>query len=316
MEFQRVELETNWGLTDVIGINDFSKEQILTVLNKAHEMESLSKKQKAGLLNQYRVATLFFEPSTRTRLSFETAAHNLGASIVGFAEPKSSSFSKGESLSDTIRMAAAYADCIVVRHFLEGAARRAAEVSQVPIINAGDGANHHPTQALLDLFTLQKKMGRLDRLKIAMVGDLKYGRAVKSTALGLSNFSDNEFFLVSPDSLQMPAEFVSKLQNRVRIHQTTQIEDIIQNVDVMYVTRIQRERFSDPYEFEKVQNVYRVTPETIALNPQVGIMHALPRVNEIATECDILKNAWYFEQAANGVPTREALLYLLSEVKK
>lgn len=301
---------------DVVSISDFSQKDIELVLDTAIKLQSFPESQKRVLLEGKTLASLFFEPSTRTRLSFETAAQNLGCRVIGFADSKSSSTAKGESVSDTVRMASSYADFIVIRHFLEGVARRAAEVSDVPVINAGDGANHHPTQALLDLFTIRQKLGRLHNISIAAVGDLKYGRAIQSTLLGLSMFENNRVFLVSPDSLQLPEKIFNKINDKMFVQKTSRIEEAVSDVDILYVTRIQKERFSDPYEFEKVNGIYRVTPQTFASNPRVGIMHPLPRLDEISIDVDHLKNAWYFEQAANGVPVREALLYLLSEVKK
>ncbi len=306
-----------WGLTDIVSINDFSRKTIETVLKTAAEMESFSPSQKKEILKNKTVASLFFEPSTRTRLSFETAAQNLGASIIGFSEPKASSYSKGETFTDTIHMVSRYADFIVVRHFLEGAARRAAEISAKPVLNAGDGSNQHPTQTLLDLYTILKKRGKLDGLKVAMVGDLRYGRTVHSLALALAKFSNNELFFVAPDSLQMPEEIIKKISGAIPVHKREHLEEAIPQADVLYMTRIQKERFSDLMEYEKVQGLYRITPKTLENAPeQIGIMHPLPRVNEISVACDVLPNAWYFEQAANGIPVREALLYLLREVKK
>ncbi|MBU1930955.1 aspartate carbamoyltransferase, partial [Candidatus Micrarchaeota archaeon] len=230
-------------LTDIISINDFSREKIETVLKTAFEMESNPVSAKKAFLEHKTVASLFFEPSTRTRLSFETAAQNLGARVVGFAEPKATSLVKGETLSDSIQMTSRYADFIVLRHYLEGAARRAAEIAPVPVLNAGDGANQHPTQTLLDLYTLQKKLGKLDGLKIGMVGDLKYGRTVHSLALALTKFEQNELVLVAPDSLQMPKEILHQIKDKVSFEQTERVEDAIPKVDVLYVTRIQKERF-------------------------------------------------------------------------
>lgn len=305
------------GLTDIISINDFSRETIEMALKTAAEMESFSSAEKKEFLKNKTVASLFFEPSTRTRLSFETAAQNLGASVIGFSEPKASSFSKGETLTDTIHMVSRYADFIVIRHFWEGAARRAAEISNKPVLNAGDGSNQHPTQTLVDLYTIQKKLGKLDGLKIALVGDLKHGRTVHSLALALAKFSNNELFFVAPDSLQMPEEILKKIHGVIPFHKRERVEEVVSQVDVLYMTRIQKERFFDPMEYEKVQGVYRITPSLLEnASNKIGIMHPLPRVNEISVACDALPSAWYFEQAANGVPVREALLYLLKDVKK
>jgi aspartate carbamoyltransferase catalytic subunit len=305
-----------WNLNDVISINDFSRESIETVLETARKMESLSVSEKKQILQNKTVASLFFEPSTRTRLSFETAAQNMGASVIGFSEPKATSLSKGETLTDTIHMVSRYADFIVMRHFLEGAARRAAEISRKPVLNAGDGSNQHPTQTLLDLYTIRKKLGKLNGLKIALAGDLKYGRTVHSLAVALAKFSGNELFFVAPDSLRMPEEIMQTIGESVRVHHRERLEEVLPAVDVLYMTRIQKERFSDLMEYEKVQGIYRVTPQLLETAQGIGVMHPLPRVNEIAVEVDSLPNAWYFEQAANGVPVREALFYLLNEAKK
>ncbi len=280
-------------------------------------MESLPPEQKRTLLAGKILATLFFEPSTRTRLSFESAAHRLGASVIGFADPAVSSFSKGETLSDTVRVVESYADFLVIRHFIEGASRRAAEVSKKPVLNAGDGANQHPTQTLVDLFSMQKAFGAMDGLKIGLLGDLKYGRTVHSLALALRHFSGIELFCVSPESLAMPKEILQRVSGTVRCHETTVLEDVIPRLDVLYVTRIQKERFPDEIEYNKVKNLYIVDSKAVSdSKDSLKIMHPLPRVNEVAVELDSSQKAFYFAQAANGVFVREALLHLLSGVKK
>ncbi|MDO8625804.1 MAG: aspartate carbamoyltransferase [Candidatus Diapherotrites archaeon] len=306
-----------FSLTDVVSINDFSKSDILAVLEKAAEMERLPRQDKLSLLNGRVVATLFFEPSTRTRLSFETAANHLGCRVIGFADPSVSSFSKGETLSDTIRIIENYADFIVMRHFIEGAARRASEVSRVPVINAGDGANQHPTQTLLDLYTIKKAFGRLDHLKIGLVGDLKYGRTVHSLAAALTHFEGIELVFVSPPSLGMPSETKELLKGKLKWSEGTDLASVIPGLDVLYVTRIQKERFPDEIEYKKVANSFVVDDALLAQSKEtLRVMHPLPRVNEIASSVDSSQKALYFEQAANGIPVREALLELLSKVKK
>ncbi len=303
-----------FSIQNIVSINDFSRTDIETVLSKASLIESMSDSDKLELLKGRVVATLFFEPSTRTRLSFETAALRLGCRVMGFSDPSVSSTSKGETLSDTIRIVEQYADFIVMRHWIEGAARRAAEVSSVPVINAGDGANQHPTQTLLDLYSIKKVFGKLDGLKIGMVGDLKYGRTVHSLAVALSLFEGNELFLVSPHSLAMPREIIHQVKNKIAIHESDCLDEFMPALDVLYVTRIQKERFPDELEYNKVKNAFVIDLAAISSSkPSMKIMHPLPRVNEISREVDDSPKAMYFEQAGNGVCVREALLCLLSE---
>jgi len=291
---------------DIISIRDFSKEEIVYLLDLAKKMENLSGKEK--LLAGKVLATVFYEPSTRTRLSFETAMLKLGGTVTGFSDPNASSVAKGETLYDTMKMLDGYIDIIVLRHPIEGAARRAAETADVPVINGGDGANQHPTQTLLDLYTIVKSKGKLDGLKVAMVGDLKYGRTVHSLAAALSHFNVKLIF-VAPLSLKMPDDLLGELT--VSYIETDKLEDAMQ-ADVVYMTRIQKERFPDPIDYEKVKGVY-VLSEKILQNAKKGlkVMHPLPRVDEIATDVDSTENAIYFEQAKNGVTMRQALLALL-----
>ncbi|MCD6478388.1 MAG: aspartate carbamoyltransferase, partial [Candidatus Diapherotrites archaeon] len=259
----------------------------------------------------------FFEPSTRTRLSFEAAIQNLGASVIGFADANVSSTKKGETLSDTIRVVSRYADIIVMRHYIEGAARLASEVSNKPIINAGDGANQHPTQTLLDLYTIKKAFGRIDGLTIGLLGDLKYGRTVHSLALALSLFEDIKLAFISPEMLAMPEHIKDSIKSKVRFSEHTELSEVIAKLDVLYVTRIQKERFPDPVDYEKVKSAYIVDKEAIKdAKPELKIMHPLPRVNELSYELDSTEHALYFEQARNGIPVREALLVLLKDVRK
>lgn len=268
------------------------------------------KNPNQDLLKGKVVASLFFEPSTRTRLSFETAISRLGGRIIGIADPGSSSVTKGETLHDTIKMVTNYADLIVMRHPLEGAARYAAEVATVPVINAGDGANQHPTQTLLDMYSILKTQGRLDNLNIFMVGDLKYGRTVHSLLMAMSEFENQIFNFIAPEELLMPEEYKIHLRERgIRYFEHLEFTDIISAADIIYMTRVQKERFSDPIEYEKVKNVY-ILREKMLRNTKsnVRVLHPLPRVNEIHTDVDSSEKAYYFEQALNGVFTREAII--------
>jgi len=292
---------------DLISITDFTKEEYLRIMELAADFEENPNQE---LLKGKVVASLFFEPSTRTRLSFETAINRLGGRIVGFADPDSSSASKGETLHDTIRMVSNYADLIVMRHPLEGAARYAAEVSSVPVINAGDGANQHPTQTLLDLYSILKTQGTLDNLNLFMVGDLKYGRTVHSLLQAMSEFENPIFNFISPEVLQMPRAYKHHLEEKgIRYFEHEEFTDIISEADIIYMTRVQKERFSDPIEYEKVKNVYILKNAMLEnTKPNVRILHPLPRVNEISTDVDSNKKAYYFEQALNGIYTREAII--------
>jgi aspartate carbamoyltransferase catalytic subunit len=255
-------------------------------------------------------ATLFFEPSTRTRLSFETAVIRLGGRIIGFSDAATSSSVKGETLKDTIRIVSNYADIIIIRHFLEGAARYASEVTDVPIINAGDGSNQHPSQTMLDLYSIRKTQGKLDHLKLAMVGDLKYGRTVHSLIMALSHFSP-EFIFIAPEEMKMPEEYKLICQQQ-GIPYTEMVEfspEIIREVDILYMTRVQKERFTDPMEYEKVKNIYTLRNDMLSGSKEnLRILHPLPRVNEIAQDVDLSPNAYYFEQAKNGLYTRQAMI--------
>jgi aspartate carbamoyltransferase catalytic subunit len=292
---------------DLISITDYSKEEYLRIMDLAAEFE---KTPNQDLLKGKVVASLFFEPSTRTRLSFETAISRLGGRIVGFADPDSSSATKGETLHDTIKMVSNYADLIVMRHPLEGAARYAAEVSSVPVINAGDGANQHPTQTLLDLYSILKTQKTLDNLNIFMVGDLKYGRTVHSLLQAMSVFENPIFNFIAPKMLQMPEGYKLTLKEKgIKYFEHREFTDIISEADIIYMTRVQKERFSDPIEYEKVKNVYILRHSMLEnTKPNVKILHPLPRVNEIHTDVDKSEKAYYFEQARNGVFTREAII--------
>jgi aspartate carbamoyltransferase catalytic subunit len=262
------------------------------------------------------VATLFFEPSTRTRLSFESAASRLGAKVIGFSEPGSTSVQKGESLRDTIRTVSNYSDIIVMRHPKEGSARFASEVADVPIINAGDGANQHPTQTLLDMYSIRKTQGTLDNLNIAFVGDLKYGRTVHSLVIAMSNYNTT-FHLVSPQLLKLPSTTKMHIKEKnLAYYQYTDIIEVIPKVDILYMTRIQKERFSDPIEYERVKNSYILRNSMLeTAKPNMRILHPLPRVNEITVDVDDNPQAYYFTQALNGVFVRQALLASILGVK-
>jgi aspartate carbamoyltransferase catalytic subunit len=299
---------------NLISITDFSKSDYLRIMDLAAEFE---KNPNQELLTNKVVATLFFEPSTRTRLSFETAICRLGGRIIGFSDSSSSSVSKGETLHDTIRMVSNYADLIVMRHPLEGSARYASEVSSVPVINAGDGANQHPTQTLLDMYSIVKTQGRLDNLNIFMVGDLKYGRTVHSLLMALSEFNDPIFNFIAPPELAIPIEYKRFLQSKaIRFYEHTEFNEIISAADIIYMTRVQKERFTDPIEYEKVKNVYILRNKMLNnTKPTMRILHPLPRVNEIDTKVDDNPKAYYFEQARNGVFTRQAIISHLMGLK-
>lgn len=292
---------------DLISITDYSKEEYLRIMNLAAEFEE---NPNQDLLKGKVVASLFFEPSTRTRLSFETAISRLGGQIVGFADPGSSSATKGETLHDTIKMVSNYADLIIMRHPLEGAARYAAEISNVPVINAGDGANQHPTQTLLDMYSILKTQGTLDNINLFMVGDLKYGRTVHSLLQAMSEFENPIFNFIAPKILQMPNTYKLNLKEKgIKYFEHKEFTDIISEADIIYMTRVQKERFSDPIEYEKVKNVYILRNSMLDnTKPNVKILHPLPRVNEIHTDVDANSKAYYFDQALNGVFTREAII--------
>ena len=292
---------------NLISLAEHSREDLLYLLELAQKCEENPNRR---LLENKVVATLFFEPSTRTRLSFETAANRLGARVIGFTDPKSSSSAKGESLKDTILMVANYADVIVMRHYLEGAARYAAEISPVPVVNAGDGANQHPSQTMLDLYSIRKTQGTLDNLNIHLVGDLKYGRTVHSLLTAMRHFNP-KFRFISPEELRMPQEYkIYCQQNNLPYQEHTEFtEKVIADADILYVTRVQAERFTDMLEYERVKNAYTLHNEMLAqTRPNMRILHPLPRVNEIAYDVDDNPKAYYFEQARNGLYAREAIL--------
>jgi len=295
-----------------VSITDYTKDEILEMLDLAEEFE---RNPNQNLLEGKVIATLFFEPSTRTRLSFETAVNRLGGRIIGFSDAATSSSSKGETLKDTITMVSSYADLIIMRHPLEGAARYAAEVSNVSIINAGDGANQHPSQTMLDLYSIRKTQGRLNNLKITMVGDLKYGRTIHSLLMAMSHFNPT-FDFIAPDELKMPDEYKTFCRNNnIPFTEHSELSDIA-DADILYMTRVQKERFLDLMEYEKVKNAYTLR-NTLLENtkPNLKVLHPLPRVNEIAYDVDENPKAYYFQQAKNGVYARQAIICKVLGVK-
>ena len=298
----------------LISITDFSTEEIVRILEIASRFETSPEPQ---LLNGKVVATLFFEPSTRTRLSFESAINRMGGRVIGFSDPNISSVSKGETLKDTIRIVSNYCDLIVMRHPLEGSSRYASEVATVPVINAGDGANQHPTQTLLDMYSIKKTQGRLDNINIFMVGDLKYGRTVHSLVQAMSPFNPT-FHFISHPKLRMPQEYLDFLDaKKVKYFEHEQFTDIISEADIIYMTRVQRERFQDLMEYEKTKDLYILHNSMLDnTKPTMKILHPLPRVNEISQDVDPNPKAYYFQQALNGVFARQAVISYVLGLKQ
>lgn len=295
---------------DVISIKDFTREEIDFILKTASRMIPLAE-TGSDLLKGKIMATLFFEPSTRTRLSFEASMYKLGGGVIGFSEPGVSSVAKGENLADTVRVVEGYADILVIRHPLEGAARLAAEFASVPVINAGSGSEEHPTQALLDLHTILKAKGGIDGLKIALLGDLRYGRTVHSLTYALSNY-DVDLFLISPPQLRMKREVLKDIEGKLQIAEREDLSPAIQDIDVLYVTRIQKERFPDPLEYEKVKGYYRIDKSLLERGKdELIVMHPLPRITEIAPDVDETPYSWYFKEVRHGLYVRMALLALI-----
>lgn len=295
------------GKHNFVTIADLSKEKILYMIKLAQEFE---KHPNREILKGKVVATLFFEPSTRTRLSFETAANRLGARVIGFSDAKVTSATKGETLKDTILMVSNYADAIVMRHYIEGAAQYASEVAPIPIINAGDGAHQHPSQCMLDLYSIYKTQGTLENLNICLVGDLKYGRTVHSLIMAMRHFNPT-FHFIAPKELAMPNEYkiYCKEHNIKYVEHTAFNEKIINEADILYMTRVQKERFSDLMEYEKVKNVYILKNDMLNnARYNMKILHPLPRVNEIEYEVDTNPHAYYIQQAQNGLYAREAII--------
>lgn len=292
----------------LVSISDLTKDEMFQLLRDAAYFEAHPNHK---ILDGKVVATLFFEPSTRTRLSFETAVNRLGGRVIGFSDAKNTSTSKGESLKDTIKMVSNYVDLIVMRHFLEGAARYATEVTDVPIVNAGDGANQHPSQTMLDLYSIQKTQGRLENLTLTLVGDLKYGRTVHSMLSAMRHFKGNKFRFVACKELAMPEEY-KKFCREHGIEFTEHIDfspEVINTSDIIYMTRVQRERFPDIAEYERVKDLYTLNNAMLAgARPNMRILHPLPRVNEINPDVDNNEHAYYFDQARNGLYARQAII--------
>ncbi len=295
---------------DLVSIPDLSKPEILAVLRRA---AALKQKPAPSALVGKSLATLFFESSTRTRLSFQTAMKRLGGTVIGVTDKGTTTTSKGESLSDAVRIIGQYADALVIRHPLEGSARRAAEATSKPVINAGDGANQHPTQTLLDLFSILETQKKLTGLSVALAGDLKYGRTIHSLATVLALHFEPRLFFVAPPMLQIPPEYLRLLdEHRVRYTLHQRIDEVIKKVDVFYMTRVQRERFPDPLDYEKVKNSICLKRSHLeGVKPNLKVLHPLPRVNELDQSVDSTPYAYYFEQAENGVYVREALLSMI-----
>ena len=295
---------------NLISIQDFSKDEILHILDVAKEFE---KDREQNFLAGKVVACLFFEPSTRTRLSFEAAVNRLGARVIGFPDNKNTSQSKGETLEDTIRIVSGYADMIVMRHPMEGAAAIAASVAGIPVVNAGDGANQHPTQTLLDLFAIRETQGRLEGLTVNMVGDLKYGRTVHSLSEAMSDF-DPHFIFTAPEELKMPRKYLDFLDAQgIPYEQTESLEDHIDDCDILYMTRVQQERFPTREDYERVKDVYELRASMLGgARPNMKILHPLPRITEIHPDVDTTPYAYYFQQARGGMYVRMAVIaYLL-----
>lgn len=296
---------------DVIAIEDFSKEDIVKLIDTAQDFEKNMEKYKT-LLNGNVIATLFFEPSTRTRMSFQAATYRLGGGVVGFSSISTTSLTKGETLKDTMRIVSGYADIIVVRHPKAGAAKEASEGSTVPIVNAGDGANEHPTQTFLDVYTIKKEFGKLEGLKIGFLGDLKNGRTVHSLTKAMSHFKP-EFHFIATESLQMPDKYLKELDSKgIKYKKTADLLSVSKELDILYVTRVQKERFTNQEEYDKVKGLYILKKDFLKhTKPELRIMHPLPRVDEIDPELDDAKQSIYFEEARNGLPVRAALLALI-----
>ncbi len=305
-------------MKDIISMNDISKEEILEILEIAKKIEKTSEEEKLNFLKGKIIATLFFEPSTRTKMSFESAAFRLGAQVLQLPPLELSSVKKGESFSDTIKMVESYSDVIVVRHPNDGAARLASTTSQKPVLNAGDGSNQHPSQTLLDLYTIKDEKGTLNNLSIAFVGDLKYGRTVHSLVKALTHFNPTIYF-VAPKILQMPSYLIDDLdKNNIKYEILEDFRDCLDKIDVFYMTRIQKERFPDIEDYEKVKGVYVINKKNILgkCKEDMIILHPLPRVDEISTDLDDTKHALYFKQAKNGIPIRQAMMMkVLDKVK-
>lgn len=303
---------------DIISMNDMAKEEIMEILRLAKKIENTPEEEKLKILSGKIVSTLFFEPSTRTKMSFESAAYRLGANVLQLPPAEYSSLKKGESFLDTIKMVESYSDVIVVRHPFDGAARLASVTSRKPVINAGDGSNQHPSQTLLDLYTILEEKGTLENLSIAFVGDLKYGRTVHSLMRALTHFNPTVYF-VAPQILQMPDYLLENLRkNNIKYEILSDFRDCLDKIDVFYMTRIQKERFLDVDEYEKLKGVYIINKKNIIgkCKEDMIILHPLPRVDEISIDLDSTKHALYFKQAKNGIPIRQAMMLKVLEKEK
>lgn len=306
-------METFTGRS-IISMRDFTRDEILFILDTARKVDADPKKYSNALDGRI-MATLFFEPSTRTRLSFESAMTRLGGRVIGFSDPSASSTKKGESLADSIKIVESYSDLIVMRHPVAGSARLASEIAKIPVINGGDGANQHPSQTFLDLYTIQKAKGKLEGLTVGFMGDLRYGRTVHSLAHALAQF-DCHMYFVSPKGLEMPSDLLEELTNmRITYKEAADYDEVKGNLDILYVTRIQRERFGTELDYDKIREGYNISKQFLeGCNPDMKILHPLPRVDELSEEVDGTPHALYFEQAANGIPTRMALIGLVMGV--
>ena len=300
---------------DIVSIKDFSREEIDYILEMTDLVEPMAKTGSHELDGKI-MGTLFFEPSTRTRLSFESAMYRYGGNCIGFAEPRASSVEKGENMADTVRVVESYADVLVIRHPLEGAARLAAEFASVPVMNAGTGAEEHPTQAMLDLYTIRRELGKIDGLNIALAGDLRYGRTVHSLAYALSLYDIN-LCLVSPPLLRMRKEVLEEVEQRVKVQEFDELSNVLPQIDVVYVTRIQKERFGSLEDYEKVRGSYRLTANDLSkARSEMIVMHPLPRIDEISYDVDNTPHSKYFKQVWYGVVVRMSLIGLVLGVLK
>ncbi len=298
------------SVRNIISIEDLTKIEIIEILDNAKVLDEMNEEKKSEYLKNKIISTVFFEASTRTKLSFETASQKLGARILPF-DSIGSSISKGESFLDTIRMLESYADVLVIRHPHDGSSRLAADYVNKPILNAGDGSNQHPSQTLLDLYTIREEKKSLENLNIAFVGDLKYGRTVHSLIKALFHFNPKKIYLISPENLKLPIDLIEELEkNKIKYEELCDYRECLHEIDVFYMTRIQKERFPDIEEYEKLKGVYVINKENIIgkVKEDMIIMHPLPRVDEISTDLDNTRHALYFKQAKNGIPVRQAMI--------
>ena len=301
----------NFSQNDIISIRDFSKDDLEQIYSKTNEIMEMKAEERREIARGKTLGYLFFEPSTRTRLSFQSAMALIGGTSFGIADASSSSVQKGESLADTVKIMAGYTDAIVLRHSLDGSSKFAAEVSTKPVINAGSGTEEHPTQAIQDLYTIKKELGKIDGKNIGIIGDLKYGRTVYSLLYGLSNYDVN-VHLISPESLKIRSDFTYNLKENLSYTESENLDDYIEDLDVLYVTRIQKERFPDEEEYIKVKGSYIIGQDVVnKMKEDAILLHPLPRLDEISTDVDFTKQARYFQQAEYGKFTRAAILSLL-----